>query len=212
MGAHIATEKNPLAIALRALRKKNGWSLADVAGKTGISTSALSKAENGRLSLTYDKLAALAGGLGVDIATFFEKAPADLAFAGRRSIDRGEARKGTIDTPNYVYHYLNTEILNKKMVPLIVEHKARSREEFGDFVRHEGEEFLYVLEGRLEVQTDLYEASILEAGQSVYLDSAMGHAYINVGEGVCRTLAVVSAPAETIERALELTDRKNEPE
>ncbi|WP_417318381.1 helix-turn-helix domain-containing protein [Erythrobacter aureus] len=208
MGAIIATEKNPLALALRALRTKNGWSLAEVARKTGISTSALSKAENGRLSLTYDKLAALASGLGVDIATFFEKTQNDRVFAGRRSIDRGEARTGTIDTPNYVYHYLNTEILNKKMVPLIVEHKARSREEFGDFVHHEGEEFLYVLEGRLEVQTDLYEASVLEAGQSVYLDSAMGHAYINVGEGVCRTLAVVSAPAETIERALDLIDRK----
>ncbi|RDC60864.1 hypothetical protein HME9302_02080 [Alteripontixanthobacter maritimus] len=209
MGAAIGTETNPLAVALRALRKTNGWSLADVARKTGISTSALSKAENGRLSLTYDKLAALAGGLSVDIATFFEKTPVDRAFAGRRSIDLGDPRSGVIDTPNYTYHYLNTEILNKKMVPLIVEHKARSRKEFGDFVYHEGEEFLYVLKGRLEVQTELYESSVLEEGQSVYLDSAMGHAYINAGEGVCRTLAVVSAPAETLERALDLPNRKN---
>ncbi|APE27409.1 helix-turn-helix domain-containing protein [Aurantiacibacter gangjinensis] len=189
--------------ALRALRSRNGWSLADVARMTGISTSALSKAENGRLSLTYDKLAALATGLGVDIATFFEKPPVETRFSGRRSIDRGDATAGTIETSNYVYHYLNTEILNKKMVPLVVEHTARTREEFGDFVRHEGEEFLYVLEGRLQVLTELYEAATLDAGQSVYLDSDMGHAYLNVGDGTCRTLAVVSAPAETINEALE---------
>lgn len=44
-------------------------------------------------------------------------------------------------------------------------------EEFGEFMRHPGEEFLYVIEGELELHTQCYAPVVLKAGESIYLDS-----------------------------------------
>ncbi len=60
-----------LGPALRALRQAQGWKLRDVAERSGLSVSTLSKVERGQLSLTYDRLIQLADGLDVDISTLF---------------------------------------------------------------------------------------------------------------------------------------------
>ena len=52
---------------------------------------------------------------------------------------------------------------------------ARSADEFAEWVRHEGEEFLYVLEGSVQVLTEFYEPTHLSKGDSMYFDSRMGH-------------------------------------
>jgi hypothetical protein len=70
---------------------------------------------------------------------------------------------------------------------------ARSREEFGDLVRHSGEEFILVIEGQVEVHTELYAPLVLSKGESAYIDSTMGHAYIAKGDGPCRIVGVCSA-------------------
>jgi transcriptional regulator with XRE-family HTH domain len=180
---------------LRALRRQNGWSLAEVSKRTGVSVSALSKAENGKMSLTYEKLAALSGGLGVDIGYFFSGPPAPTEPNGgtRRSVDRhGTGR--LVNTPNYVHFYLNAELLQKKLVPIEIEVLARTLEEFGALGRHEGEECLYVLEGEIVLCTEHYEPVRLAKGDSIYIDSGMGHAYLKGCDGPCRALVVSSAP------------------
>ena len=203
-----------LGEALRALRKRRGDSLADVSQQTGISISALSKVENGRLSLTYDKLMMLSEGLDVDINYFFSGADADGDKpgqpTGRRSIDRSEDGR-LVETRNYSHRYLGTEISNKKMVPLIVDIKARTMEEFGEFVRHHGEEFIYVLQGTLIVHTEFYEPVVLEEGESLYIDSMMGHAYLSGGEGPCRTVAVCTAPEAQLTEAVEKATAERKP-
>ncbi len=45
-------------------------------------------------------------------------------------------------------------------------------------MRHSGEEYIYVLEGRVKVHTEFYDPVILEPGESIYIDSNMGHAYV----------------------------------
>ncbi len=60
--------------------------------------------------------------------------------------------------------------------------RAHSAHEFGELVRHQGEEFIYVLEGRIEVHSEFYDPVALETGEGIYIDSSMGHAYV-VGEG-----------------------------
>ena len=64
------------------------------------------------------------------------------------------------------------------MIPVVTRVRAKSIEEFGELVHHSGEEYIHVLEGRAEVHTEFYDPIVLEAGQSVYIDSNMGHAYI----------------------------------
>src|SRR5215472_18494297 len=82
--------------ALRALRRKNGWTLADVSRRTGLPTSTLSKIENDRMSPTFDKLARISSGLKIDIAALFDHGSvedAQPAASGRRCIVRaGEGK------------------------------------------------------------------------------------------------------------------------
>lgn len=180
--------------ALRALRMARGWTLAEVAQRTGLPISSLSKIENDRMSLSYDKLTRLCAGLEIDIAELFAADTASSApagVAGRRSITR--AGEGSlIDTSNYLHLYPAADLLNKRLVPIIAEPHARSLAEFGELIRHPGEEYACVLEGVVELHTDLYAPVRMEVGDSIYFDSSMGHAYIAVGRGTCRVLSVCS--------------------
>ena len=175
---------------LRTLRRQGGWTLNQVSSMTGLAPSTLSKVENNHTSLTYDNLLRLAEGLGVDIAALFTSEEI-RPITGRRTITRrGEGRLQT--TPNYDYHYLCTDLVHMRMVPIFVRIKARSMEEFGDLLRHSGEEFIYVLEGAIEVHTEFYEPVRLETGDSIYLDSTMGHGYVSVGDGDASVLGICS--------------------
>jgi transcriptional regulator with XRE-family HTH domain len=76
---------------LKALRGKYGWTLAEVSRRTGFTTSTLSKMENDKTSLTFEKLVRLSAGLHVDIFALFREMdgrPENYAN-GRRSIMRG---------------------------------------------------------------------------------------------------------------------------
>src|SRR6201746_922492 len=101
--------------ALRALRTQRGWTLADVSERTDLPVSTLSKIENDRMSLTYDKLARISAGLGVDISQLFMPQGVGMPGAtvnGRRSITlagQGQA----IETDNYGHIYPAADFLNK---------------------------------------------------------------------------------------------------
>ena len=118
-------------------------------------------------------------------------------FAGDESETRGKTRRsvGTLDTAvrvdsgKYEYFFMCPELRNKRMIPLIARPRIRTIEEFGELVRHAGEEFIYVLSGRVEVHTEFYEPVTLEVGQCMYIDSNMGHAYL-LGAGCDDALAV----------------------
>jgi transcriptional regulator with XRE-family HTH domain len=200
-----SANRSRLGTALKTLRTQNGWTLAEVSRRTGFSIPTLSKVENDRLSLSYDKLIRLSEGLDVDIAQLFTPANAGAgpaAITGRRSVNRrGEGE--LVPTTNYDYRYLSTDVNRKKFIPILAEPRAQSLEEFGELVRHSGEEFIYVLEGEVEVHTDLYAPLTLKTGESAYLDSTMGHAYVVKGKGPCRLLAVCSASERDLRAVME---------
>lgn len=186
------TKAKPGAV-LKSLRLANGWTLSEVSRRTGLPVSTLSKVENDKMSLSYDKLARISRGLEIDIGVLFSsEATAPLSLVtGRRSITRaGEGR--VIETDTYETLFCATDLLNKRFVPLIAEVRARSTSEFGEMIRHPGEEYAYILEGTAELHTDLYAPVVLETGDSIYFDSGMGHVYINVGPGRCRVLSICS--------------------
>ena len=182
--------------ALKALRRQHGWTLAEVSQRTGLPTSTLSKIENDKVSLSFDKLARLSSGLQIDIASLFRGANGEdgqPGINGRRSIVRSGEGKA-IETKNYSHLYPAWELLNKKIIPIVAELRARSLEEFGELIRHPGEEYTFVLEGEVDFYTSLYAPVRLKAGDSIYFDSGMGHAYVAAGEGRCRVLSMCSAP------------------
>lgn len=190
--------------ALKALRIKHGWTLAEVSQRTGLPTSTLSKIENDKISLSFDKLARLSSGLQIDISALFRGANGEDAHpgaSGRRSIVRAGEGKA-IETKNYSHLYPAWDLLNKKMIPIVAELRARSLEEFGELIHHPGEEYAVVLEGEVDLYTSLYAPVRLKAGDSIYFDSGMGHAYIAASEGPCRVLSVCSAPETQLMAAL----------
>lgn len=182
-----------LGTALRSLRTERGWSLADAAARTGLSVSSLSKIENGLRSLTYDKLVQLANSLQVDISRLFNDSSApkrpSVQFAGRRSVHR-EDSGFEVKAGVYSYHYLAHELVRKRFTPVIMDVHARTLSEFDELLRHEGDEFTYVLEGEIEVHTEIYTPLRLSKGQSVFFDSGVGHAYVNVGSDNARILCI----------------------
>ncbi|MBA2933548.1 helix-turn-helix domain-containing protein [Sphingomonas sp. CGMCC 1.13654] len=181
-----------LGEALRSIRKERGWSLADAAAATGFSISMLSKIENGQRSLTYDKLVQLAESLSIDISRLFTSGGAKQNrdhFAGRRSVHRN-SDGFEIEAGVYTYHYLAHDLIKKRFTPVIMDIHARSAAEFDGLIRHEGDEFAYVIEGEIEVHTETYAPLRLKIGESVFFDSQMGHAYVNAGEGAARILCI----------------------
>lgn len=199
-----ATQPN-LGAVVREVRRENGWTLTDVSGRTGIPVSTLSKIENGKLSLSYDKLVQLSRGLGVDITRLFggpspAGPPPNAAFV-RRSVNHGGDGKA-VETATYDHRYLAQDLLNKRLDPILAELKATSISQFEDWIRHEGEEFTYVLEGTVEFYSEFYAPVVLQAGDSVYFDSGMGHAYVRVGDPPARVLSICTGGQEEVLRPL----------
>ena len=193
-----------LGSLMRALRTRNGWTLREMSERSGIPVSTLSKVEHDRLTLTYDKLQQLSQRLGVRMSDLFAEtsdAP-ESSVTARRSIGRID-RAIQVTTPNYDYHYLCPELRRKRMLPILTNIRARTVEEFGDLVRHSGEEYIYVLKGRIEVHTEYYDPVVLDEGESIYIDSQMGHAYV-VADGCeeASVLGICSSADESLMNSL----------
>jgi len=189
---------------LRGLRARHGWTLREMSDRSGIPVSTLSKVEHDRLTLTYDKLQQLSQRLGMRMSDLFAESSEtpEAPVTARRSIGRLD-RSIQVTTPNYDYHYLCHELRRKRMIPIITTIRAKTVEQFGDLVRHSGEEYIYVLEGRIEVHTEFYDPVVLAEGESIYIDSSMGHAYI-VAEGCeeAKVLGVCSSADESLMNSL----------
>ena len=177
--------------AIRDVRLAQGLSLRALSARAGLPYSTLSKLENGKMSLTYDKLIRLAQALNVDLKDILAN-PAESAApipVGRRSVTRaGEALDA--DSEKHVHHYPAADLLGKMMIPIIIDVQARSVDELGGLVRHGGEEYLYVLRGSMELHSDLYAPLPLGPGDSIYFDSGMAHGYVRTSEDPCTVLAV----------------------
>jgi len=147
--------------------------------RTGIPLSTLAKVEHDRLTLTYDKLLQLSERLKIRMSDLFAEPgeATEQPVTARRSIGRLD-RAIRVNTSNYDYYYLCSELRRKRMIPILTRIRAKSVGEFGELVHHAGEEYIYVLEGRVEIHTEFYDPIVLGAGESIYIDSNMGHAYV----------------------------------
>lgn len=169
-----------LGTKLRQMRQQKGWTLDEMSARSGLAKSTLSKIENDKLSPSFEVIQKLTTGLDIDVPQLFVESSHHEA-GGRRSITLAGAGKPH-PTPTYEHELLNTDLTSKRMVPFKTVVKARSFDEYGDWVRHAGEEFLYVLSGSLVFYSEYYEPVMLDAGDSIYYDCGMGHALITTSE------------------------------
>ena len=198
------TRHPTLGSLLRGLRARNGWTLKEMSERIEIPVSTLSKVEHDRLTLTYDKLLQVSQHLNLRMSELFAD-PAvetEAPVTARRSLgNRDDAVH--VNTKNYDYYYLCPELRRKRMIPVYTRIRAKSLEEFGELVHHSGEEYIYVVEGAIVAHTEFYDPVELRAGESIYIDSTMGHAYI-AGKGVREAvvLAVCSSADEGLIESL----------
>jgi transcriptional regulator with XRE-family HTH domain len=188
---------------IKALRKSRDWTLANLSERCGLSLSTISKAERGIISLTYDNILKLAYGFDIEMSELLSESE-NAGISQIVTVER-KNKAQRIENEYYVMNMLCSARTKKRMMPVFATIKAHSVQEFARFIKHPGEEFVYVLEGQLTFQIDGQPPRVLEPGDSIYFDSALGHAYVSSGDVDARLIVVCWHP---LPNDLEKPDRR----
>lgn len=189
-GSEAQPEPLDLGQRVRELRKARGWTLDRAAAQAGLARSTLSKIENGQMSPTYEAVKKLAEGLKVSVPQLFTPA-GKTRVSGRMAVTKSGSGQAHV-TATYEHELLAGGLTRKAMLPYRATIRARDMAEFDGWVRHEGEEFLYVLTGVVRLYTEFYEPIELRRGDSAYYDATMGHNVISLSEEDATILWVTS--------------------
>ncbi|MDM0057735.1 helix-turn-helix domain-containing protein [Variovorax fucosicus] len=180
---------------LREIRKGRRLTLKALSERSGVALSTLSKIELGQISVSYEKFAAVARALEVDIAQLFDpRAQAAPVDGGKRPVvvrSTLDAAPG-YDSQNYDYRMLATDFPGKRMTPLHGTIVARALSQFPDFIRHAGQEFVMVLSGSVRIHFETGEAIELKRQESAYFDSGVGHIYLSTGKADAQVVVVMA--------------------
>lgn len=173
------------------LRSEMGQTLEQLAAAAGFTKGYLSKIENGKKVPPIGSLARIARALGTDMA-YFLQSEVDSLKEGISIVHRSERqpaiRGGTAF--GYDYETLAHKKRNKKMEPFIFSFPSKIDKHI--FFHHEGEEFFFILSGSVEFEAG-GEKWILEAGDSVYLDSRIPHKGRSL-DGEAKAVVVIYSP------------------
>ncbi|WP_306115597.1 MULTISPECIES: helix-turn-helix domain-containing protein [unclassified Roseovarius] len=183
-----APDGEVLGKMIREARKEKGLTLEETAKAAAIGRSTLSKIENNQTRPSFEIIRRLMQTLELETPQLFvQSAKSDIS--GRRDYTR--SGKGEHQaTRTYDHELLCTELTSKRMLPYISTIKARDVTEFDSWVRHQGEEFLFVISGAVTLFTEHYRPLQMKAGDSVYYDSSMGHGCISTSEEDAKVLWV----------------------
>ena len=192
-----------LGALLRGLRDRERLTLKQMSEKCGIPVSTLSKVEHDRLTLSYDKLYQLSQRLGIRMSDLFAEPTTPRRRSPRAAASATLPRRCESKRPITNIIICAPNLRRKRMIPVITRIRAKTSEEFGELVHHPGEEFIYVLRGSVVVNTEFYDPVVLGPGQSIYLDSNMGHAYLAAdGCDEAEVLGVMSSGGDDLQQSL----------
>ena len=180
IGSHIGSR-------IKAIRKERGWTLQELSGRSKVSISALSKIENSQVAASFDTLLKIAHGLNTTFETLLGEGVASPV--GRLTTTK-KGRGVFFETDRYLYEVMSSDLRRKHVIPLHMQVKARKIGEPETWSSHDGEEFIYVLKGPIELHTEFYEPLRLETGDSAYFDSRMRHAFVNLGRHPADMLSI----------------------
>jgi transcriptional regulator with XRE-family HTH domain len=161
---------------IKDLRRERSWTLQQLCQRSGVSVSTLSKLENGQVATSFDTLLKVARGLEISFDAILSRVTS--RGDGRLTITRASDAV-SFSTSMYEYAVHSGELRQKHMIPLAMEIKAHRLDEIATWSSHDGEEFIYVVKGKIALHTEYYEPVCLSAGDSAYIDSKMPHAFLN---------------------------------
>ncbi len=195
MAEKIRKELKQLGIGkkIRELRQKQGLTIQEVSERTGLSKGLISQIENEQVSPPISTLLKISNALNVELSYFFQEGKPEKKITvvrkNERIVSGRRGIKGNINI-GYTYELLAPEKIHKHMEPFIVTFDPKERDEVIMF-NHDGEEFHYVLEGRVEMITDIEDPIVLEEGDSLYFDSSIPHGFRGLDGKPAKTLVVV---------------------
>lgn len=188
-----AIDRYEMGRRLRVIRKGRKLTLTQVSELSGVTVPTLSKMELGQVSISYEKFAAVARALEVDISRLFEDRPAG-AVTKRPTFTRIALRSTTsFANEQYVHQVLATEYPDKRMTPWFTRIQARSMDDYAGFNHHPGHEFLMVISGRIKIVFENGETLELSKDEGAYFDSGTGHVYLSIGRKDAECLMVMTA-------------------
>jgi transcriptional regulator with XRE-family HTH domain len=191
--ARVATEvaenfimEKRLGDRIKQLRLKKSMGLVELGRHTGLSASFLSQLETGRVVPTLRNLARIALVFSKDLSYFFDPEPKTL-FRVQRGKDRIRLPQSGTDDPAYYFESLGYLVPDRQLDPYFAEFLPNVTPRRAH--QHSGCEFLYVLEGALDIQHG-EQKHRLEAGDAVYFDANTPHSYSNGGSASAKALIV----------------------
>jgi quercetin dioxygenase-like cupin family protein len=176
---------------IRELREDTGLTLQELAQRTGYSSALLSQFENHMVSPPLGALIRLSRALAVDVGDFFGEV-ADQSFIlvrsdERETVSRVASKEGV--SLGYTYEALGFGLKGHHMEPFVVTLEPVPIREKHLSV-HEGEEFIYVLDGRMKVRLGDH-TDILDPGDSIYFKCTTPHHVTCEGGEPAKILAVI---------------------
>ncbi|MGD0736505.1 MAG: XRE family transcriptional regulator [Terracidiphilus sp.] len=182
---------------IKRLRLKKSMGLVELGRHTGLSASFLSQLETGRVVPTLRNLARIAMVFSKDLSYFFEPEPNALFRIHRRK-ERVRLPQTGVETPSYFFESLGYMVPDRHMDPYFAEFLPPGPGMEPKAHMHSGSEFLYVLDGELEIRHGDHQCT-LESGDAVYFDASTAHAYLCAGKRPARAIIVTmhQAPQPT---------------
>jgi transcriptional regulator with XRE-family HTH domain len=173
---------------IRRLRLKKSMGLVELGKHTGLSASFLSQLETGRVVPTLRNLARIAMVFSKDLSYFFETEPTAM-FRIHRQKDRVRLPQTGVEPPTYFFESLGYMVPDRHMDPYFAEFVPLARTPDPKAHMHPGFEFLYVLDGELELRHGDQEC-VLDGGDSVYFDAGTPHSYQCAGKTPAKVIIV----------------------
>jgi transcriptional regulator with XRE-family HTH domain len=178
--------KEHIGTQIKKLRAESSMTLKQLSDLTGLSVGFLSQLERGMTSVAIDTLLKIASVLGVSINYFFS----DVEEQGETPVLRRHEHQIILsDENNFIQYRLSRNLADKDMLPRLIEILPRKTREKVSLYSHEGEEFIYILEGILTYyyknqKYDLYP------GDSLHVHSEEMHNWENDTNDVVRLLEI----------------------
>ena len=181
-----------LGNAVRELRQRHNLTIAEVAGRVGISGGMWSKIENGQTATSLETLSKISKSLGVSMSSLFRGY--DVAEGGAQLVKSGEGmevvRRGT--KRGHTYHLLAYDQGPSKLFEPFLITMDDASEVFPTF-EHPGTEFIYMLEGRLEYRHGR-QSYLLAPGDALTFRGEVPHGPERIIEVPIRFLAIIYYP------------------
>lgn len=190
----MAVEKN-LGSRIKQLRTSRQITLEDLSAQTNLDISLLKKIEEEKTVPSLAPLIKIARALGVRLGTFLDDndqmGPAVVRAGGQEKGIRFTSQ-GSLTREHLNFYSLAFNKAGRSMEPFMVEIEPAEPSNYM-LSSHEGEEFIYVMEGRVEINygKDIF---LLNSGDSIYMDSVVVHNVHAADNKPAKILAVLYTP------------------